>query len=254
MRRWAIIVGASLLAGCQSPPDAVQAASAAAHKAADQFAALAQASATSGQVPRQTDAAAGPLLDAVFNTAVLQGAPSSDDLDAVNDWLMSAVKVGQTYILAGTGLTDSAGANAQAQARIGQNVVSFLPECGRFLDAELAIEGADASDVAQYLAKNPDAPKDATKTPGLDKARAGIAETAQGVITTVAGTGLPNDWREARARSLIAFAPHAGGFLDAAQKQALSTAATQAAAVSDDAQLAALLNQFAAAIVAGPAS
>jgi len=258
MRKWAIIVAALLLAGCQPPPDAVQTASAAAHKAADQLVTLGQASITSGQPPRQTDPAAGPLLDAVFNTAPLQGAaPPSSDLDAVNDWLLSTVRVGQIYLLAGTGMTDvsAASANAAAAARINQNVVAFAPECGRFIDAELAIEGADASATVQYLAANPDALKDATASQGFDKARSGLVQTAQGVITTLAAGGLPNDWREARASSLVAFAPHAAAFITDAQKQTLSTAAMQAAAATaDDPQLAVLLNQFAAAIVAKPAS
>jgi hypothetical protein len=74
------------------------------------------------------------------------------------------------------------------------------------------------------------------------------------VITTIATPGLPNDWREARARALIGFAAHAIGFLTDAQKQGLASAASQAAAGGDDPQLAALLNQFAAAIAAKPAS
>ena len=134
--------------------------------------------------------------------------------------------------------------------RVGQNLAAFAPECGRFLDAELAIEGADATAAASYVAANPDAAKDATQAAGLDKARAGLAETAQGVITTIAGPGLPNDWREARARALIAFAPHAASFLADAQKQALAAQATQSATGADDPQLAALLSQFAAAVVA----
>jgi hypothetical protein len=244
------------LAACAGPPSAVQTASSAAHKAADQFVTLATGSATSGQVPRQTDPTAGPLLDAVFNTQAVQGATgSAADMQAVNDWLLSAVRVGQVYMLAGTGLTDISGATTtQAQTRVLQNMITYAPECGRYYDAELAIEGADATGFQATLAANPGAAKDPQTTQGVAEAQGGLAQTAQGVIATIGPTGLPNDWREARAQALIALAPHVVGFLTDAQKQTLNTAATQAAASSDDPQLAALLNQFAAAIVAKPAS
>lgn len=253
MRVWGILGAAVLLAACSHPPDAVQTASKAAQGAADQFLALAKASTTSGQPPRQTDPAAGPLLDTVFNTGVLQAPPSADDLDAINDWLASSLKVGQVYMMAGTGLTDLSAADATAQAKVGQNVVAYAPEFGRFVDAELTIEGAEATSVVAYLAANPDATKNPTSAAGFDKARGGITETAQGILQTISGPGLPNDWREARARSLLAFAPHAAALLTDAQKQALAAAASQAAQGSDDPQLAPLLNQFAAAIGAKPA-
>jgi hypothetical protein len=194
------------------------------------------------------------LLDTVFNTGVLQAPPTADDLDAINDWLASCLKAGQVYMLAGTGLTDINAADATAQAKIGQNLMTYAPEFGRFVDAELMIEGAESVSVMQYLAANPDALKNPQSTQGFDKARAGIEQTAEGVLTTIGGPGMPVDWREARARSLIAFAPRAAPFLNDAQKQALATAATQAsAAATDDPQLAALLGQFATAIAAKPA-
>lgn len=253
MRVWPIIGAALLLAACSHPPDAIQTASSAAHTAADQFATLAKPSLTNGQPPRQTDPAAGPLLDAIFNTGVLQSSPTADDLDAINDWLSSCLKAGQVYMLAGTGLTDINSADATGQAKIGQNLAAFAPEFGRFIDAELVIEGAEAASVMQSLAANPDTAKNPQSAQGFDKVRAGIEQTAGGVITTVSGPGLPNDWREARARSLLAFAARAAPFLNDAQKQALATAATQAAQSSDDPQLASLLSQFAAAIGAKPA-
>jgi hypothetical protein len=257
MRKWMIGVAASALAlglaACSSPPTPVQTASSAAQKAADQFATLANGSGASGNVPRQTDAAAGPLLDTVFNTTALQGAPSasSDDLTAVNNWLQACLKVGQTYLLAGTGLTDlSQATTPQAQGKVGQNMETFSPEVGRFIDAELAIEAADASDAAAFIAATPGATSNAQAQQGFDQARGGVTQTAQGILQTLAPQGLPNDWREARARALVAFAPHAAAFISDAQKQQLSQQATQAAQQTDDAQLGALLNQFATAIVA----
>jgi len=259
MRSATIIIAALLLAACQPPtpppPDPVQAASAAAHKAADQLVTMGQASETTGQPPRQTDPAAGPLLDAVFNTAPLQGAtPPYSDIDAVHDWLLSTERVGGIYLLVGTGQADlsAAGANPGLQARIEQNGVAFAPEFGRYIDAELATEAAEASTLVPYLAANP---PNATAAQGADKARAGFTQTAQSVIIQTSSLpGFTSDWREARARALVAFAPRAASFITDAQKQTLSAAALQAAGSSTDPQLASLLNQFAAAIVAKPAS
>jgi hypothetical protein len=258
MRSATIIIAALLLAACQPPtpppPDPVQAASAAAHKAADQLVTMGQASETTGQPPRQTDPAAGPLLDAVFNTALLQGAaPPYSDIDAVHDWLLSTERVGGIYLLVSTGQTDlsAAGANPGLQARIEQNGVAFAPEFGRYIDAELATEAAEAATLVPYLAANQ---PNATVAQAADKARAAFTQTAQSVIQTSSLPGFTSDWREARARALVAFAPRAASFITDAQKQTLSAAALQAAGSSTDPQLASLLNQFAAAIVAKPAS
>jgi len=242
-----------LLAACQpaAPPDSVQAASAAAHKAADQLVAMAQASA--GQPPRQTDAAAGPLLDAVFNTAPLQGAAAPySDFPAIDDWLASTQRLGEVYLLAGTGQTAStaSGANAAAQARIEQNALAFAPEFGRYLDAGLVVESAEAATLAPYLAANPNA----TIAQAADGGRTRFAETAQSAIQTIGFPNFSSDWREARARALVSVAPRFAAFLTDAQKQSLSAAALQGAASTTDPQQAALLNQFAAAIVAKPAS
>jgi hypothetical protein len=261
MRSGTIIIAALLLAACQPAPappppaDPVQTASAAAHQAADQLVTMGQASETTGQPPRQADPAAGPLLDKVFNTAPLQGAPAPyGDMDAVHDWLLSTERVGQIYLLVGTGQTDLsvAGANPALQARIEQNGVVFAPEYGRYIDAELATEAAEAATLVPYLAANQPS---ATVAQAADKARAAFTQTAQSVLIQAAVLpGFTSDWREARARALVAFAPRVNPFVTDAQKQALGAAALQAAGSSTDPQLAVLLNQFAAAIVAKPAS
>ena len=251
MRAWIGAAAALALAACAEPPSAVRTASAAAYAAADKFVALAAASPSAP--PRATDASAGPLLDAVFNTAPVQSVtPAWSDIDAVNDWLSSALRVGEVYMLAGAGITDvsQAANNPTAEARIGQNTQTYAPEMGRFLDAELAIEGAEAASTSAYLAANPDAIQNADTAKGLDTTRGGFAQTAGGVIQTLADPATGNDWRQARARALIAFAGRAAPLLTDAQKQQLAQDATQAAAQAGDPQLGALLNQFAGVITA----
>jgi hypothetical protein len=262
MRRWAMIAALLGLAACgqggggnsaaSAPASGLEAASSAAHDAADKFAALAQGSETSGKIPRQTDAAAGSLLDAIFNTSALPAAPPPfTELDAVNDWLLSASRTGQLYLLAGSGATSVASPTPAVNAQADRNLLTYAPEVGRYLDAELALIGEEGSMVAQFIAANPDAQKDPTRADGLVKIRAGLAATAGGVITIVSGPGPTDAWKEARASALLALAPHAALLLTPDARASLQTQATQAAAASTDPTLQSDLTQFAAAI--GPA-
>jgi hypothetical protein len=258
MRRWAMIAALLGLAACgqgatnSAPPSTLDAASAAAHSAADRFAALAQGSATSGKIPRQTDAAAAPLLDAVFNTTALPASPPAfSELDAVNDWLLSVARTGQLYVLAGTGATGAATATPAMNEQAGRNILAYAPEVGRYLDAQLALMGEESAIVNQFIAANPDALKDPTRADGLAKIRAGIATTAGGVVTMVSSPGPTDAWKEARAGALLGLAPRAAQLLTPDVRASLQAQATQAAAASTDPTLQSDLTQFAAAI--GPA-
>jgi hypothetical protein len=88
--RYALPAIAALLilaAGCESP-SALGTKSAEAVKAADDFVALAKDSATTGVVPRETDPEVKKLLDAVFDTSVLQSGPVQpmSEIQPINDW------------------------------------------------------------------------------------------------------------------------------------------------------------------------
>jgi len=253
MRRWAIVVALSGLTACgqvtSSPPTALDTASAAAHKAADQFVSLSASAATTGAAPRQTDATAGPLLNAVFNTAALPTTPVKDaELEVLNDWLNSANRVGVVYILAGTGTTSIANATSATEQKANANVITYAPEMGRYFDAELAIMSLEASSTAQSLATDPGQTSNAKVADGIAKVRGGIAQTANGVISTIAKPGVAADWREARARALVAFAPGAAKLLLPADRAGLQAMATQAAGSTSDPTLKAELTQFATLI------
>jgi hypothetical protein len=237
------------VAGCgqsgTQPASPIAESSAAAHKAADQFTELAGDSAHSGQVPRQTDPAAGPLLAAVFDTRSLAGVtPSFAELDQVNDWLSSANRVGQIYILAGAGVTDVTKATAANQDQVNRNTVSYAPEVGRYMDADLALMAAEARVVTKDLADNPSSASNPAQAKGLGEIRAGVTTTVTGVLTTLETNGLTDDWREARVKALIAVAPDLARLLPATSTQALSATAQQVAADSSDAALKSELANF----------
>jgi len=77
-------------------------------KAADDFAALTKDAYRTGKVPRQSDPAAGALLDALFNVDVLKAntALAKADLSSLADWSAAQGKVGSIYIFSGTGISD----------------------------------------------------------------------------------------------------------------------------------------------------
>ena len=55
-----------------------------------------------------------------------------DQFDQVNDWLLSELRVGQIYLLAGTGLTDMTKATESsnttaAQDQVNRNTVAYAP-------------------------------------------------------------------------------------------------------------------------------
>jgi hypothetical protein len=256
MRRWAIVGAALALGACSqgvgngfTAPSALDQASDAAHRAADQLVTMSQGGALP---PRATDAAAAPLINSVFNTAAVPTTPVSDkELDAVNDWLSSANRVGQLYILAGTGsasITDTNSAAPSIEEQASLNVVTYAPEMGRYFDTELAIMGLEASSLAKSLSTDPSQTSNAQITDGLAKFRGGLTQTASGVIATIAGPGPADDWKEARGKALIAFAPNAAKLLLPADRTTLQALATQAAAQTTDATLKAEFTQFAAAI------
>jgi len=102
--------------------------------AADAFVAMAGDSANTGKVPRQTDAAAKPLLDRVFDTSEIQhGVQPISALADLSKWTMAVVKVGTVYTLAGAGISKLEGVpnDPAILEKLNHNAVVFPTEMGR---------------------------------------------------------------------------------------------------------------------------
>ena len=195
--------------------------------AADAFAGLAKGSATSGTVPRQSDPAASPLLDAVFNVDSLRSAPNlgEADLGSLSDWGAAGNKVGLIYLLAGSGTADPSQASNDPKvgAQTDRNTALYATELGRYIDAELALEGAIAQIVATDTARS-----------GVDQVRSGLASVITGAITTFPVEGIDPTWRQARLASLQATAPMAAKLLSPAQCTSIRNAADAVGQQLDD--------------------
>ena len=205
-------------------------------KAADEFTTLAKGSADTGNAPRETDPAVKPLLDRVLTTRSLTSKPLSDsDLGSASDWNGAVLKVGLVYIFAGTGIADPARVTADPKLveRVNQNVVTFAPEMGRYIDAQEAVVGATADTVEASLADGKPA-NDQVKS-GLAKVRGGITSTITGVLSTLTTDGLSDDWRRERLPSLQAVAPKVGKLLLPDQCRTVRDTAAEAAQVLKDA-------------------
>lgn len=253
----AVVVSLGLASCHPADPSGVVAASATAHKAADQFTALAKGSEISGQPPRQTDPAVAPLLDAVLSTGVLTGKPTppASDLDAANDWMLSIVRVGQVYMFAGTGTNDPAkAADPAVEAKAEANVVTFAPEVGRYVDAELTLLNAVDSMLSADLAANPNKTNDPTTADGLTKVRAGTTTAIDAVLGMLTIGGLTDDWRRARMPAILAIAPEAAKLLPANDMAQINKTALAAADASDDAGLKTQLTNFASSFAGSPSS
>jgi hypothetical protein len=226
--------------------------SAAAHSAADQFAALAKA-APGGQLPRQTDPAAARLLDAVFNTgATPVSPPPSDQIGAVEAWRAAVTRTGYAYLLAGSSADASADDPAVADpaspagqaisTQIDRNLMAYAPEIGRYIDAQASLMGTEAE---MSLAT-------ATDPAQQGSLRRSVALTTGALIDTVAESGPSVEWKRARVAALVALAPHAAKLLAPNVREDLQSIAMSAEAGSDpDAGLRAEFEQFQTLIGAG---
>jgi hypothetical protein len=203
-------------------------------KAADAFVALAAGSENTGQAPRQTDAAAKPLLDAVLDMTALEksGVQPMAELQNVNAWNLSILKIGLVYMLAGTGAKDIA-ALPQTQdvaTKVDGNTVTFAPEVGRYLDAQLKIQMAIIDTVQTFIRTASQAQlNNANVKGGIAKIRSGTAQTISGAVSTLALREQSDDWRRSRLQVLEAMAPKAAKFLAAEEAQGLRAAFGDAA-------------------------
>lgn len=222
-------------------------------KAGAAFLALGKDAYKTGQPPRQSDPAAGKLLDTIFNTDALNGPPPvtfAQFLD-VNNWLAQVVNVGLVYVTAGTGIADPAGLTSvttKAQAQMNANVIAYAPEMGRYYDAQLNVSRVEIDLIAGEVAAHPDDFKSGNKAQGISQMRAGLAQTIVGVIETFGLAGVDPGWLRARLPALQALTPTAAKFLQPDQKQQIHDLAAKAAAASGDDAIKAGLSAVAQAI------
>lgn len=242
------------LAGALRPAAAYEAGKlAAAQAAAASFASAAQNSEKTGDAPRETDPAVKAMLEAVFDASDLDSGQvvPFQALTALSERMMTGVKVGLIYMLAGTGTGDlkAISADPHGAEKVNLNVVKFAPEMGRFFDFQLSIQGAvvDAVQARVKTAKPADLARPNFQA-GLADIRQGSAHTLSGVIETLSVKGLSDEWRRARMPALIAMGPRLAQFLTAEQKQQLKELALASADRMTDAEVKSSLQAFAQAV------
>jgi hypothetical protein len=221
----------------------------AATAAADKFVAKSAGSEKSGDAPRQSDPAVMQMLDAVFDLRDVQGHPVPfSQIGDLSQRMMTGLKVGVVYMLAGTGAIDlnQIGQVADATTKVNLNVIKFGPEMGRFFDYQLRIQTAVVDTVLTRLAV---ASRTEVANPkfqsGLADIRGGSQRVASGLIETLAVNGVTDAWRRERMPALLAMAPSLAKFLQPDQKAQLHELAIACANVMDDAQVKDGLQQFA---------
>lgn len=228
----------------------------AAKSAAAAFATAAQSSEKTGNAPRESDPAVRRLLEAVFDARDLDDgqAVPFQALTALSERMMTGVKVGVIYMLAGTGASDISqlGSDPDGAGKVNLNVIKFAPEMGRFFDFQLRMQGAVMDAVLERLATaKPEELARPSFQSGLRDIRQGSARTVAGVIETLAVKGLSDEWRRERMPALTAIGPRLAKFLQAEQKQQLKELALACADVMGDAQVKGNLQSFAHAISGG---
>lgn len=203
-------------------------------QAADTFMVLAKDSHTTGKPPRQTDAAAKPLLDTVFNTKDIEGdkpLPWSE-IKLLEQWNGAAVKIGLVYYLAGTGATDlgALSKDPQAMAKANRNTVEFAPEFGRYSDAQIRIHGAlIKAALAQTATATPEQSKDAAYRNTLNNISNGTAEAMTGLLGSMVLDGMTDAWLLARVVVLLEITPNAAKFMAPHDRLRVKTVAAEVA-------------------------
>jgi len=225
----------------------------AAKTAADRFVALAKDSEKTGNAPRESDPAVARLLDAVFDSRDVQNPTTITfaQLGPLSERMITGVKVGVIYMLAGTGVTDltQMANDPKADEKVNLNVIKFAPEMGRFFDFQMRIQGAVVDGTLTHLATaKPEELARPNVQSGLANIRQGSARAVAGAIETLAVNGLTEEWRQARMPAISAMAPRLAKFLQADQKAELKQLATACADVMEDAQVKKALQDFAATI------
>jgi hypothetical protein len=254
MRVSVVIAVALMLAACQprqtEPPNTLVARSAAADIAADKLVAMARGSETSGLAPRQSDPVAGPLLDQVFDTSALPTLPRDvADLPPMNRWSGAMIRVGQMYVLAGTGFTDASNATTDAAAaRSLRNFTVYGPELGRFFDSQVVLLSTECASIYYLRAAHPVA-TDADRRAGLmQDLQYKIEKDYSSELGFMLNSGPTDAWKEARIKVLATEAPRISSILLPNSWAHLQRQARDVAAQSADPELKAELELFATRI------
>jgi clan AA aspartic protease (TIGR02281 family) len=181
--------------------------SAAIDQAANAFLAKAAEAKKSGQVPRQSDPAIAPLLDAVFDTnALSHGAIDYADLDKLQDWLARVAAVGGVYIAASRAVHDAG---------------LFGPEMGRFIDAAVRVMQGIADCMTAELDKSAGQQLPPAELRKIEQSRTATTGSLQNFIEAYRGPGLTNIWVRERLMVMTAAAPSFARFLKPAQLASL---------------------------------
>lgn len=231
-----LAIVAALAASCGAAPaqtlDAAKIASIT--QAADAFVALAKDSHTTGKPPRQTDAAAKSLLDAVFDTKDIEGGKPLpwSEIKLLEQWNNAVAKVGLVYYLAGTGASDLAAISKDPQAltKASRNTVDFASEYGRYTDAQIHIHSAlISSAMAQMASATPEQAKDTTFRTTLNIISDATGEVITGVLGSMALDGMTDAWLLARVVALLEITPKAAKFMAPDDRQRVKTVAAAVA-------------------------
>jgi hypothetical protein len=229
--------------------EAVTAAAAAAKAAADEFIALGQGSATSGNPPRESDPKVKALLDTIFATQILlDTAPVPfSEIQPVLAWMQTIQSIGGVYMFAGTGVTDMSKANLsdpQLIAKTDSNMAAFASESGRYVDAQLASMQALIQSVEKFITDDPAVLEQENVKSGLEQIRAGLAQTLTGVITTIANSAMTDDWRRARLPAVTSLGNVAVSLLLPEQCASLRDISAEASGLLTDADVKSSLKAF----------
>jgi len=228
------IAAAMLVASCL-PAAALEARKIVAiSKAADNFVEMAKDSHKTGQPPRQSDPAAKPLIDLVFDTSEIEhGQPVPwDELTTLNGWNRAAIRVGLVYFLAGTGATDleSLKDDPRAADKANRNAAEFAPEFGRYSDAQLRLQAASIDSVQAHMKTAPRAEiEHRSFQTGLTNISKGVAQAMTGLLGAFVIDGMTDDWRLARLSVAAALAPKAARFMQPEDLRKVQYAAIEAA-------------------------
>jgi hypothetical protein len=198
---------------------------AAVKKAAGEFLSLADQSHVNGRPPRLSEPTIRGLLDTIFDVSDLQGATlAGADIGKAAEWFAIGDRVGAVYILAGTGVNDIGRLPNEpaVQRRTHRNVAEFAAEFARYLDFQIKLAGVMTNAV---LKRNADGDKALLELPEIQReaaeARAVLADTLTGALTTLAYDGITDDWRRERLELLTGISPQAARFLLPEQARAV---------------------------------
>lgn len=201
----ALLLGLAVTWSAPSPAAIDEARLASARRAADEFTRRVGVL-EGGALPRRTDPTIAALLDAAFDPATLgTGTVPLADSGKIGELLSGANRIGTTYLLAGTGVSDLATADPAVLARTDENVVVYAPELGPWLDFQAALQNALVTTALEFLANAAPAVLERPQVKsGLANVRQGSARTVVGVLQTLALPALDDGWRSARLSAIEA--------------------------------------------------